>query len=89
MSAVVIRFPLRERVAVLACPVENEWHVTTYEVGLGTVLSHRVFGNPHHACDLLTVLGRDGAHRIVIEPEAERFRGLMHYSRFDCAEDAS
>ena len=89
LMGALIRFPSRERVAVLSCPVESEWHVTTYEVGMGTVLLHRVFGNPHHACDLLTVLGRDGAHRVVIEPEAERFRGLMHYSRFDCTGDAS
>ncbi len=86
MSAMTFRLHPRERIAVLTCPIENEWHVTTYEVGMGTVLLHRVFYNPHHACDLLTILGRDGAHRIVIEPEAERWRHLMHYSRFDRAE---
>ena len=86
MSGEVVRFPTRERVAVLTCSAENEWQVTTYEVGLGTVLLQRTFHNPHHACDLLTVLGRDGAHRIVIEPEAERWRHLMHYSQFDRVE---
>ncbi|WP_237479261.1 hypothetical protein [Lichenibacterium dinghuense] len=82
----VVPFRLRERVAVLTCPAENEWQVTTYEVGLGAVLLQRTFHNPHHACDLLTVLSRDGAHRIVIEPEAERWRHLMYYSRFDTME---
>ncbi|WP_237482660.1 hypothetical protein [Lichenibacterium dinghuense] len=82
----VVRLPIRERVAVLTYPAEHEWQVTTYEVGLGRVLLQRTFHNPHHACDLLTVLGRDGAHRIVIEPEAERWRHLMHYSRHDKAE---
>lgn len=79
----VIRLPIRERVAVLTCPAEHEWQVTTYEVGLGAVLLQRTFHNPHHAADLLTVLGRDGAHRVVIEPEAERWRRLMNYCRFD------
>ena len=86
MSGEIVCFPIRERVAVLTCPAENVWRVTTYEVGLGTVLLQRTFYNPHHACDLLTVLGRDGAHRVVIEPEAERWRHLMGYSRFDQAE---
>lgn len=85
----VVRLPIRERIAVLTCPAKNEWQVTTYEVGLGAVLLQRTFHNPHHACDLLTVLGRDGAHRVVIEPEAECWRHLMAYSRFDRAEARS
>lgn len=85
----ILRLPIRERVAVLTCPAENEWQVTTYEVGLGAVLLQRTFHNPHHACDLLTVLGRDGAHRVIIEPEAELWRHLMGYSRFDRVEACS
>ncbi len=79
----VVRLPIRERVAVLTCPTKGEWHVILYTVGLGNELLHRTFYNPHHACDLLTILGRDGEHRVVIDPSAERWRYLMGYSRFD------
>lgn len=73
--------------AVLICPVDGQWHVVTYKAS-GTEASHRVFYNPHHACDFLTVLGRDGEHQVIVAPSAERWRGLMHYSRFDYSEGA-
>lgn len=86
MSNVVL-LPTYRPQAVLSCPVKDQWHVTTYTDSNQVVL-HRVFYNPHHACDLLTVLGRDGEHQVIVAPSAERWRGLMHYSRFDYSEGA-
>ena len=81
MSAAIFPFTPRERVAVLTCPVTDEWHVTCYEVGTGAVLNHRVFYNPTHACNLVSVLEWNWHHRIVLGPEAERWRGLLYFGR--------
>jgi len=81
LMGAVVRFTPRERVAVLTCPVPDEWHVTCYEVGTAEILRHRVFHNPHHACNLLSVLECSWGHRIVLEPEAERWRSCLYYQR--------
>ena len=78
----VIPLPTYRPQAVLSCPTGDQWHVTTHSTA-GNVVLHRVFYNPHHACDLLTVLGRDGDHAVIVAPSAERWRGLMNHSRFD------
>ena len=81
MSNVVL-LPAYRPQAVLTCPVDDQWHVITYTAP-GSVVLHRIFYNPHHACDLLTVLGRDGNHAVIIAPSAERWRSMLNFSRFD------
>ena len=87
MSASITRLPPREDIAVLTCPTPDEWHVTTYKAGTGEVLKHYVYYNAYRACSLVGVLERNWGHRIVLSPEAERWRHLLYclWSKGDAA----